>query len=297
MITQILLTIVVVLLIVLIFLVLKGRGVKLGDIESAVSSTWTKLGLDEKISRVATHAQDIRDSYRSIEQMLRVPVERAALGELSLETILSDQLPPNMFGVRKTILDGKIPDAHIRSTVGLICIDSKFPLDNYRKMVQSENPEEEEKSRNDLRRDVRRHLDKIAEDYVCPEKGSAEFAFAYIPSEAVYYFLATEESKMLQGYARRGVQVVSPLTLSSRIELIKAGVHAKKLSEEAESVRRDLNMISRRFGDIDELWRVFYSTHLRNAGQKAEELDAAYSKLREEFERISKVTEEKPGAD
>lgn len=292
MITQILLAVVVVLLAVLIFLVIKGRGVKPRDIEDAVSSTWTKLGMEEKIGRVATHAQDIRDSYRSIEQMLRVPTERAALGELSLETILSDQLPPDMFGIRKMILDGKIPDAHIRSTVGLICIDSKFPLDNYRKMVESEDSKEKEQFKRDFHRDVQKHLSKIAEDYVCPEKGSAEFAFAYIPSEAVYYFLVNEEFDMLRDYTKRGVQVVSPLTLSHKVELIKAGVLAKKLSEKAENVRNDLNIISQRFNEIDELWRVFYSTHLRNAEGKAEELDRAYRKLRDEFDRISKLSKE-----
>ncbi|GAH49567.1 unnamed protein product, partial [marine sediment metagenome] len=89
-----------------------------------------------------------------------------------------------------------------------------------------------------------------------------------------------------------GVQVVSPLTLSHKIELIKAGVHAKKLSEEAESVRNDLNIISRGFDEIDELWRVFYSTHLRNAGEKAEALDRAYKKLRDEFDRISRMSKD-----
>jgi len=292
MITQILLTIVVILLIVLIFLVIKGRGVKPRDIEDAVSSTWAKLGLDEKIGILTTHTKDIRDSYRSLEQMLRVPKERAALGELSLETILSDQLPPDMFGIRKSILDGRIPDAHIRSTVGLICIDSKFPLDNYRKLTEVEDPKEKEGFKNAFRRDVQNHLSKIAQDYVCPEKGSAEFAFAYIPSEAVYYFLVNEEFEMLRDYTRRGVQVVSPLTLSHKIELIRAGVHAKKLSEEAENVRNDLNMISQRFSEIDELWRVFYNTHLRNAGERAEELDRAYKKLRDEFDRISRMSKE-----
>jgi len=290
--TQILLAIVVILLVVLIFLVVRGRGVKPRDIENAVSSTWTKLGLDEKIGKIAIHAQDIRDSHRSIEQMLRVPTERAALGEISLETILSDQLPLDMFGIRKMIFDGKIPDAHIRSTVGLICIDSKFPLDNYRKMMGVEDSREKEGFKNDFRRDVRSHLNKIAEDYICPEKGSAEFAFAYIPSEGVYYFLVNEEFEMLRDFSKRGVQVVSPLTLSHKIELIKAGVHAKKLSEEAESVRNDLNIISQRFDEIDELWRVFYSTHLRNAGVKAEELDRAYNKLRDEFDRISRMSKD-----
>ena len=292
MLPQILLAVVVTLLVVLISLVLKGRGAKSRDIENAVLSTWAKLGLEEKIGKVATHAQDIRDSYRSIEQMLRVPTERAALGEISLETILSDQLPPDMFGIRKMILDGKIPDAHIRSTVGLICIDSKFPLENYRRMVETQDSREKEQFKNDFRKDVKSHLSKIAGDYICPEKGSAEFAFAYIPSEAVYYFLVNEEFEMLRSYTKRGIQLVSPLTLSSKIELIKAGVHAKKLSEEAESVRRSLNVISQRFNEIDELWRVFYNTHLRNAGEKAEELDKAYKKLRDEFDRVSRMSKE-----
>ena len=290
MITQILLAVVVILLVVLIFLVIRGRGVKPRDIEDAVSSTWTKLGLEEKMGMLTAHTQDIRNYHRSIEQMLRVPTERAVLGEISLETILSDQLPLDMFGIRKMILDGKVPDAHIRSTVGLICIDSKFPLDNYRRVVETEDTREKENFKNYFRKDVQTHLSKIAEDYVCPEKGSAEFAFAYIPSEAVYYFLVNEEFEMLRDYTKRGVQVVSPLTLSHKIELIKAGVHAKKLSEEAESVRNDLNVISQRFSEIDELWRVFYNTHLRNAGERAEELDIAYKKLREEFDRISKMS-------
>ena len=277
---------------VLIFLAFKGRGVKPRDIEDAVSSTWTKLGLDEKIGMLTTHARDIRDCHRSIEQMLRVPTERAALGEISLETMLSDQLPPDMFGIRRTILDGKIPDAHIRSTVGLICIDSKFPLDNYRRMVETEDSTGKQNFKNDFHKDVRIHLNKIAQDYVCPEKGSAEFAFAYIPSEGVYYFLVSEEFEMLRDFAKRGVQVVSPLTLSHKIELIKAGVLSKKLSEEAESVRNDLKAISQRFNEIDELWRVFYNTHLRNAGDRAEELDRAYSKLRDEFDHISRMSKE-----
>lgn len=292
MITQVLLAIVIILLAVLIFLTIKGKGIQPRDIEDAVSSSWTKLGLEEKIGKLTTHTQDIREYHKSIEQMLRVPTERAALGELSLETILSDQLPPDMFGIRKMILNGKIPDAYIRSTVGFICIDSKFPLDNYRKMVETEDPKGKDKFKSDFRKDVQTHLNKIAQDYVCPEEGSAEFAFAYIPSEAVYHFLVNDEFYMLRDYTKRGVQVVSPLTLSHKVELIKAGVHAKKLSEEAESVRNDLNIISQRFSDIDGLWRVFYNTHLRNAAGKAEELDIAYKKLRDEFDRISRMSQE-----
>ena len=205
---------------------------------------------------------------------------------------MSNQLPQEMYGIRERTLDGKIPDAHIRSTAGIICIDSKFPLDNYRKMLNTEDTKEREAFKKHFLRDVQYHLDKIADDYVCPEKGSAEFAFAYIPSEGVYYFLVNEAFEMLRDYTKKGVQVVSPLTLSHKIELIKAGAYAKKLSEDVEKVRNNLVRLSQRFGEIDEIWQVFYRTHFKNLEGKAGELDEAYKKLREEFDRISKMSEE-----
>lgn len=289
-ITEILFLVVIVLLLILLYLVLKRGRVEPKDIEFAISSVWKESGLDEKIGRLATYAEDIRNDYRSLDQMLRVPVERASLGEIALEQILSDQLPPGMFGIRERILDRKVPDAHIKSTVGAICIDSKFPLDNYREMMEAEDLKEKGRLKKRFLRDVRGHLDKIAGDYVCPEKGSAEFAFAFLPSESVYYFLVTEAYDTLRSYTSRGVQAVSPLTLSHKIELIKAGVHARRLSEQAEKIRNDIARLSQRFGEIDKSWQVFYESHLRNATKKAEELDGAYKRLRQEFDRISQLS-------
>ncbi|MFH1383013.1 MAG: DNA recombination protein RmuC [Chloroflexota bacterium] len=278
-----------VLLVVLIFMVLRIKVLQTRDIEMAVSSSWRELGLDRTLGAVETHARDIKESYRSFEQMLRVPKERGALGELSLETMLADQLPADMFGIRERVLDGKTPDANIKSTVGLICIDSKFPLVNYSKMVETDNTNEKEAASKDFVRDVRNHLDKICEDYVCPEKGSAEFAFAYIPSEAVYYFLVNDAFETMRNYAKRGVQVVSPLTFAHKIELIKAGVHAKKLSEDAEKVKQQLTTVAKGFDTIDREWHTFYETHFNNAVKKAVNVDEAYKKLRDEFNRISKL--------
>ena len=289
MVIEILLVFVLLLLGVLIFLVIRSRRVEPTDLKNVISSTWTELGLGEKIGSIEAQARDIKDSYRSFEQMLRVPKERASFGELALETILSDQLPPDMYGIRETVFDGKRPDAHIKSTEGLVCIDSKFSLDNYGRMLSTEGPAEKQRLKKDFIADVRRCLDKIAVDYVCPDKGSAEFAFAYIPSESVYYFLLSEAYDMLLEYSKGGVHLVSPLTLSAWIGLIRAGVQAKKLSEQAEEVKNDLIIISRRFVEIDDKWRVFFGTHLKNASLQAEELDKSYKRLRDEFDRISKI--------
>ena len=81
MIIESLLAIIVILLILLIFLTLKSKKVEPKDVEAAISGTWIKLGLDEKIGAVESHAKDIRDSYKSFEQMLRVPTERSSFGE------------------------------------------------------------------------------------------------------------------------------------------------------------------------------------------------------------------------
>lgn len=287
--TQVLLAVVIVLLLIILSVVLKRKQVESEDIESAVSIAWYKSGMDEKIGRLTTYAQDIRNDYRVLDQMLRVPIERASLGEIALEQILSDQLPPDMFGVRERILDRKVPDAYIKSSVGAICIDSKFPLENYRDMMEAEDPKEREMAKRRFLRDVRGHLDKIRADYLCPENGSAEFAFAFIPAESVYYFLVTEAYDLLRNFTSKGVQAVSPLTLSHKVELIKAGVHARRLSEQAERVRNDIARLSQRFGEIDRSWRIFYESHLRNAAKKAEEVDEAYRRVREEFDRISRL--------
>ncbi len=220
--------------------------------------------------------------------MLRTPTERGHFGEISLETILADQLPPTMYGIREKILEGKIPDAHIKSTVGIICIDSKFPLENYRRLVETEEQKEKSNFRKAFKDDVENHLKKIAGEYVCPDKGSAEFAFAYIPVESVAYYLLTEESDLLFKMVKKGVQVVSPLTLSQKVELIKAGVQARYLSEKALVVRKEILSLASSFRKVDEIWKVFYESHLKNVTRKADELDIAYKKLRDEFDNIQK---------
>ncbi len=285
--TDILLGVAIALLVVIIVLLLRKRAVKPGEIEAAVSGSWIRLGLADRVSAVEEQARQIGDSYRSFEQLLRVPTERGSFGELALETLLTDQLPSDMFTMRSRVFDGKIPDSAIRSTVGLICIDSKFPLDNYRRILEATTPDEAKTAQRAFDRDVRGHLDKIARDYVKPEKGSAEFAFAYIPSESVYYHLLSHSPDLLRAYAKQGVQIVSPLTLTTKVEMIKAGVYSQHLSENARRLRDDLGILAREFAELEEAWHVFYATHMRNAIARAEDVDHRYAALRREFNRIA----------
>ncbi len=263
------------------------------EVEAALSKSWLTLGLGDRVGQLTTYARDIRNDYHALEQMLRVPTARGQLGEMGLEAILADQLPPTMYGMRQRLPNGLIPDAHIRATVGLICIDSKFALDNYRRLRETDSTQQAQAKRAFLR-DVSKHLSKIAVDYVRPDEGTAPFAFAYIPSEGVYWFLVTEGLDLLREFAKRGVQVVSPLTLSHKVELIKAGVFDRRLTEEARQIKQTLAALGRRFDEIDDEWRILRETHLGKLSRKASALDKAYRRLRDEFDELADVSGESP---
>jgi len=194
------------------------------------------MGLERSVGQLETHAADMREFHGDITRMLRTPQERGEFGEQQLDVILNEHLPPSMYGLREEVVDGRTPDAHIESSAGLIPIDSKFPLENYERYVQADDADERTSYRRAFAKDVERQLETIADNYVRPSEGTTEFAFAFIPSESVYYHLVREEYDLLRGYTKQGVQVVSPLTLGHKLELIKADVQARQLSERAEAV-------------------------------------------------------------
>lgn len=298
-------------IVLLSLLLARGRDTS-REIAGAISQAWVELGLGQSIGQVRTQAEgmqrtvdlatsrverqaielrssadEIRQSHASIQQMLRSPIGRASFGELALEILLADQLPPSYFGIREKCFAGKIPDAHIKSTDGLVCVDSKFPLENFARLADhAEDSDGRVRCLKDLLRDAERHLRKIADDYVRPDYGTAPYAFMFVPSEAVYYCLATEGHELLRRYIGLGVHVLSPLLLAHKLELIKLGVRALRLNENARTVLSALESLAIRFRAIDEAWQVFHGTHLRNAERKAAEIDEGYKRLHLEFLRI-----------
>lgn len=263
-----------------------------GDrLEAALNRTLSDIEFETTVHDIENHASELRDLHRNIEDMLRSPTERGAFGEQQLEVLLSDHLPPEMYGIREQVVEGKAPDAHVRSSAGRICIDAKFPLDNYEQYVRADDEDESDRFRRQFARDVETQLEKIADDYVRPEAGTADFAFAFVPAESVYYHLVTEEYELLRRYTAEGVQVVSPLTFGHKLELIRADVDARRLTEQAEEVRRRLQGLTAAFDEVEAQWETFYG-HLRNAKNRADDVDEAYRRLRTEFDRIDRPTVE-----
>ncbi len=261
------------------------EGVDTDQLTSALSRTFSDMEFQKTVGHIEKHAGEMRDLHGDIERMLRSPRERGEFGEQQLDVLLGDHLPPDMYGLREQVIEGKTPDAHVKSSSGVIAIDSKFPLDNYEKYTRAGSEEARERHCRKFRLDVERQLEKIAEDYVRPDAGTTEFAFAFVPSESVYYHLVTAEYDLLREYAGEGVQVVSPLTFGQKLELIKADVQARKLSEEAVQIRERLQRLGGRFEEFADEWDTLRG-HVRNASNKAEDVDSAFRSLRTEFDRV-----------
>ena len=245
------------------------------------------------LTLIEDHAHQIRQLHTDLAELLRNPQQRGRFGEHQLELILEDHLPPDRYGIDEAVVEGKRPDAHLETSAGVVCIDAKFPLDNYRQYVSAEEEAAQDRYRRAFRDDVRDRLDEIAEKYVRPADGTASFAFGFIPAESVYHHLITEEYDFLNEATRRGVQVVSPLTLGHKLELISADIRTQQLSEQAERIRDDLSAVERRFDTLVDTWETM-RTHLRNAEGRSRDVDEELTRLRDEFDRITRRVDEPP---
>jgi DNA recombination protein RmuC len=194
---------------------------------------------------------------------------RGALGEVALERLLADGLPQENYDLQYRFKTGAAVDAVIRVGDKLLPIDSKFPLDAYRRFVEADTSDAEEQARKEFARAVRKHADDIAEKYILPAEDTLELTFMFVASESVYYeMLLTEDTKgNLAEYCRgRHVVPVSPNTLYAYLAVILMGLRGLQVEQNARLL---LNRLSGLQGDLQGFADVHgrMGTHLKNAGQ------------------------------
>ena len=295
MMVEILIGLVIFLILAVLVILLRQSG-KLGKIsvdqeavKGAIATCWKELGIDQDIGAIKEKASNILQSSQSLENLFRVTRGRGEYGEFQLEQILKDILPPQYVHIRKRVDQiGKIPDAHIIAPQGIICIDSKFPLDNYRKMIETTDETQKENFGENFRSDVETHIEKIKTDYVRPEEGTTPFAFGFIPSEAVYQYLTECEMTLVAEAAGQGVLLVSPATLAINLNLLSVGLKATEISEKAEQIQKNLGRLSTSLEEVEEAWNTLY-THIKNAYNKAGEVNEKHSRLKVTFEQITET--------
>src|SRR5215216_1415990 len=253
-------------------------------LESATQTTnkiHERLGkVDEATTQMLERAKDLA----RLEQALRPPKARGGFGELLLENLLRDRLPPSAWETQHTFASGDRVDA-IVNVDRVIPIDSKFPLDNFNRLVEAEADDERTLAERQFARDVKGHIDAIASKYIRPDEGTYDFAFMYIPVEAVYYELACGKTGALLAYAHdRRVFPVSPTTFTAYLQVIALGLRGMQIEQHAHEVMAYVADLQRDFGRFsDDFDKV--GTHLGHAQSKYHEAGKRLDRFETKLER------------
>ena len=219
--------------------------------------------LDETNKQVISFA----DQLQSLENILKNPKQRGILGEYYLETVLKNVLPPGSYEMQYEFPDKTIVDAVVFVKDKIIPIDSKFSLENYNKMVEERDPAEKKKLETIFVNDLKNRITETAK-YIQPTKGTTDFAFMFIPHEAIYYDLLTnkvgagdENENLIQRAAGKyKVIITSPTSFLAYLQTVLQGLKALKIEESAKEIIKKVEDLGKHLKSYDE-----YHNKLGNA--------------------------------
>jgi DNA recombination protein RmuC len=228
-----------------------------------------RLGkMDEATAQVLERAKDLA----KLEQALRPPKARGGFGELLLGNLLRDRLPAHAYELQYTFANGERVDAVIRVDK-LVPVDAKFPLDNFHRYVEAETDEARAGFEKAFQRDLKGHVDAIAEKYIRPAENTYDFALMYLPSESVYYELVCGRTGALLAYAHeKRIFPVSPTTLTAQLQVIALGLKGLQIEQHAYEVMAYCAALQKDFGRFKEDFDLV-GTHLGRAQSKFAEAD------------------------
>jgi DNA recombination protein RmuC len=240
--------------------------------------------IQKQLGAVQLAGSQMSQTAETLQNILGGAKTRGSLGEVTLERLLEDCLPKSRFARQHRFSSGEIADAVIFLRDKLLPIDSKFPLDAYRRIA-----EEGEEARRAFATAVKNHADAISKKYVLPEEATLPIALMFVPSESVYYeLLMTTDAKStpLDEYCRsKNVVAVSPNTLYANLQVILMGLQGMQIEENAKNLRANLAGLQsqlRKFVDPFEK----LGTHLKNAAQSYAEADKRFEKAETSVEAM-----------
>jgi len=247
-----------------------------------VTERLTKL--DETNRQVVNFA----DELKRLQDILQNPKQRGVLGEYYLETVLKNVLPPGSYEMQYQFQDGSIVDAVIHIRDKLIPVDSKFSLENYNRLVGAREPQERTHLERQFRQDLKNRIDETSK-YVKPFEATMDFAFMFIPSEAVYYDLLINKIGAVKiatqdlieyAFKEKHVIIVSPTSFLAYLQTVLQGLKALQIEESAKEVRKFVEALSRHL--------LTFEDYLKRLGKNLGSTVAIYDKAYQEFQKIDK---------
>ena len=273
---------------------------KLGDSQKEINqsmrhqSTETSriiADITEKITRLdETNKQVIgfTDQLKNLQDILKNPKQRGILGEYYLETLLKNVMPPNSYQMQYGFPDGTIVDAAVFVKDKIIPIDSKFSLENYNRISETNDPAEKERLEKIFVNDLKNRIVETSK-YIQPEEGTMDFAFMFIPHEAIYYDLLinkigaiTEETENLiqRAASKYKVIIVSPTSFLAYLQTVLQGLKALQIEESAKD-------IIKRVGELGTHLKTYEESHTKLGNALATTVNH-FNKSNHEFRKIDK---------
>jgi len=262
---------------------------RLDKAATVIQDVTKNLGsLGEATKRVFEVGKDIA----SLQEILRSPKLRGGLGELFLGDLLAQILPPAHFSLQHRFKSGEAVDAVIKLGQSMVPVDAKFPLENFRRIIEVTSEDEQKAARRKFMADVKKHIDAISNKYILPDEGTCDFALMYIPAENVYYELiikdeAIDTDKGLLTYSfQKRVIPVSPNSFYAYLQTIMLGLKGLHIEERAQEILKGLAQLS---GDFDKFKGDFelVGKHLTNVKSKYDDADKRLDKFDDRLKSMS----------
>jgi len=242
-----------------------------------------------QVSREVGQMSEIGRSMKDLQEFLKSPKLRGNIGEEVLKDLIGQMFPKNSFHLQYGFKSGERVDAVLKTEAGLLPIDSKFPMENFQKMVKEENKKEREKIKRNFVNDVRKHIRTISKKYILPEEGTMDFALMYVPSESVYYEIVN--IPQLTDYARKHrVYPVSPTTLYAHLQMILLSFEGKKIEARSREVFRMLRALEKDYAKTEDTLQVL-GKHINNAYSKFSEVLQGFSLLGQKLSSTEALSE------
>lgn len=261
--------------------------------------------LDETNRRVV----DVADELKTLQNVLQNPKQRGGLGEYYLETVLSNVLPPHIYETQYKFKDGEIVDAVIHvDKKRLIPIDSKFSLENYNRFIEEKDKMAKESYAKVFKSDLKKRIDETSK-YIRPSEGTLDYAFMFIPSEAIYYDLlvnnigaAGTNSRDLIEYAfiDKKVIIVSPTTLLAYLQTVMQGLRSLQIEGQAKDIQKRVGELGKHIAAHETFMQKLGSSlgttigHYNNAHKSLGHMDKDVVKIADTSPGVEPLLIDKP---
>ena len=270
----------------------KTVGERIADTTKVFGEVKERLG---ELTQRTEQIQEVGKNISSLQEILRAPKFRGGFGEFLIERLLADMLPRHNYSLQYRFRNGETVDAVIRIGENLVPIDSKFPLEDFERILAAESEEEQAALRRQFTRTIKKHIDDVAK-YILPDENTFDFALMYIPAENVYYETIlrghAEESEIYSYSLQKRVIPVSPNSFYAYLQVIILGLKGLHIESAAREILGHLGRLQGELMDFQEDYETL-GGHIRHATAKYDDAARKLTRLGDKLQVIGEAPIEK----